>query len=135
MADVARVAFAAALGAVGVAHFVSPRIFVAHLPPQVPERAALVYATGALEIALAGAVALGPSRSRTRIGQIIAAYLVLVFPANVYVAAAGVPVYPEAWQAWARLPLQPLFVWWILHSTSTRADARGLSHGRGDKRR
>ena len=120
MDGVGRVAFAAALAAAGIAHFVSPRLFVAHLPPQVPERAALVYATGALEIALAAAVAVGPKRSRRRLGQIIAAYLVLVFPANVYVAAAGVPVYPEPWLAWARLPLQPLFVWWALRTTSTR---------------
>ena len=98
----------------------TPRVFVDHLPPTVPERLALVYATGVMELALASALLVAPERPRRRIGLITAAYLIAVFPANLYVALAGVPVYPAPWLAWARLPLQPLFVWWALRSTAPR---------------
>lgn len=118
--DVARVAFAAAFAAVGLTHFVSPRVFVDHIPADVPGRLALVYATGAVELALAAAVVLAPPGQRRRVGLLTAAYLVAIFPANIYVAVAGVPVYPAPWLAWARLPLQPLFIWWALRSTTSR---------------
>lgn len=119
--DVGRLGLAASLAVVGLAHFVSPRVFVDHLPPEVPGRLAIVYATGAIELALASALAFAPARYRRRVGIVTAAYLVAIFPGNVYVAVAGVPVYPAAWLAWVRLTLQPLFVWWALRSTSSRA--------------
>lgn len=119
----ARLAFAASLGLAGLAHFLSPRVFVDHIPRHVPARLELVYASGALELALAAAVGFLPTRHRRRAGLASAAYLVLVFPANLYVALAGVPVYPAPWLAWARLPLQPLLVWWVLRST-TSTDVR-----------
>lgn len=116
--ELARVILAAGLGAAGAAHFLTPRVFVAHLPPAVPERLLLVYATGLFELVLAGALAWGPPRHRRRIGRVTAVYLAAVFPANVYVALAGVPVYPAPWLAWARLPLQPLLIWWALRCTA-----------------
>ena len=115
---IARYGLATALALAGVAHFVAPRVFVDHLPPQVPGRAALVYATGTVELVLALAVAAAPTRHRRRVGLLAAGYLVAVFPANVYVAVASVPVYPASWLAWARLPLQPLFIWWALYGAS-----------------
>ena len=119
--DVARAAFAAAFAAIGLTHFLSPRVFVDHLPADIPGRLPIVYATGALEILLAAAVVLAPPGQRRRVGLLTAAYLVAVFPANIYVALTGVPVYPAPWLAWARLPLQPLFVWWAIRSTSPHA--------------
>jgi uncharacterized membrane protein len=49
----------------------------------------------------------------------LAAYLVAVFPSNVYVAIAAVEVdgQPGGWYPWFRLPLQVLFVAWALWST------------------
>lgn len=119
--DLGRFVFAAAFAAVGLIHFLSPRVFVEHLPADLPGRLPMVYATGALELLLAAAVVLAPPGQRRRVGLITAAYLVAVFPANIYVAVAGVPVYPAPWLAWARLPLQPLFVWWAIRSTSPHA--------------
>ena len=108
----------------------TPRVFVDHLPPTVPERLAIVYATGVAELVLATAIVFAPKAQRRRVGLITAAYLIAVFPANLYVALAGVPVYPAPWLAWARLPLQPLFVWWALRSTAPHS--RG---GRSTERR
>ena len=114
---VARIASALALAAVGVLHFLTPRPFVAHVPPPLPAPLAIVYATGVAEVALAVALLAAPGRFRSLTGRVTAAYLLAVFPGNVYVAAAGLPVYPEPWQAWARLPLQPLFIAIVLWST------------------
>jgi len=73
-----------------------------------------VYATGLIEIALAAALLIAPQPRRRQVALAIAAYLVVVFSGNLYVAIAQVPVYPSLWMAWARLPLQPLFILWVL---------------------
>src|SRR5687767_4782687 len=82
----ARHAMGIALVFAGVSHFVVLESFRAHLPGWLPARDLLVYATGAIEIA--GGLALFVRRYREPVGLAVAAYLVLVFPANVYVAVA-----------------------------------------------
>lgn len=101
----------------GLSHLLMPAPFVQHLPPWVPLREGLVLVTGVLEIAL-GAALLRRQPGRRRAGVLLAAYLVAVFPANVYVAVAGVEIdgMPAA-SSWLRLPLQILFVAWAVWST------------------
>ena len=55
-----------------------------------------------------------PSRWRREIAIALAAYLVAVFPANVYVAATGVRIegLPGASHPWLRLPLQGVYIAW-----------------------
>ncbi|CAN7317006.1 DoxX family protein [Terrabacter sp. LjRoot27] len=65
----------------GTMHFVKPEPFEAMVPQQLPSRRALVYASGALEIACA--VGLFIPRTRRVAGLASAALLVAVFPANV----------------------------------------------------
>ncbi len=84
----------------------------------------LMLAVGAVEV-VAG-LALFGRRYRDRVGLAVAAYFVLVFPANVYVAVAGgeasLPGLLDAsWYPWVRLPFQALFVWWALRSTGAVA--------------
>ena len=114
----ARLGMATAMVFAGVAHVVMPAPFVQHLPPWVPAAEALVFVTGAVEIAL-GAALLLRQPWRRRAGLALAAYLVAVFPANVYVAVAGIDVegQPGGWYPWLRLPFQVLFVAWALWST------------------
>ncbi len=101
----------------GAAHWLMPTPFVQHLPPWVPAAEALVLVTGVIEVGL-GAALLRRTWQR-RAGLALAAYLVAVFPANVYVAVAGVDVdgQPGGWYPWLRLPFQVLFVAWALWST------------------
>jgi uncharacterized membrane protein len=116
--DAARRALGVAFVFAGASHFARREMFLAHFPSWVPAAEALVYASGVVEIV--GGLALFVRRHRARVGLALAAYLVVVFPANVYVAVAGVdvPGLPDAgWYHWARLALQPLFVWWALRST------------------
>ena len=105
--DLTRIGLAVFLAVTGVAHFTSPRPFVEHLPDVVPIREELVGLTGAVELALAAAL-VGPRRWHRAAGVAAAAYLVAVFPANLYAAISQVPIdgVPDGWVRWARLPLQ-----------------------------
>lgn len=122
----ARVLLALALGGVGVMHFVSPRPFVQHLPPALPGREAVVYGSGVVEILLGVALMVAPARRRATVGRAVVAFLVAVFPANVYVAVSGVEVdgYPEGAFRWWRLPFQAVLIAWALWSTRTETVER-----------
>ena len=102
----------------GAAHWLMPTPFVQHLPPWVPAAQALVLVTGVIEVGLGAALLLRQPWQR-RAGLALAAYLLAVFPANVYVAVADVAVdgQPGGWYPWLRLPFQVLFVAWALWST------------------
>lgn len=109
---------AGAMIVAGVTHLARPDPFLAHLPEWVPARDLIVAVTGIVEIIL-GAALFGPSRHRRSVGRVLVAYLVVVFPANVYVAVSDVAVegQPGGLYAWLRLPVQALLVWVALWST------------------
>jgi uncharacterized membrane protein len=126
-----RIALALGMAVAGVSHLANPLPFVQHLPTWVPERYLIVYVSGLMEIAL-GAALLAPARFRPLIGAGLAAYLVSVFPGNLYVAVAGVDVVgqPGGIYPWLRLPLQAVFIWlalWSTGATSRSSVVRALS--------
>ena len=111
--DAARVAMATAMTFTGVSHVVNPRPFVQHLPDFMPAREQIIFGTGLLEM-LFGAGLVARSRWRREVALALAAYLVAVFPANVYVAATGIRIegLPGASHPWLRLPLQFVYIAW-----------------------
>jgi len=111
--DAARVAMATAMTAAGASHLVNPRPFVQHLPEFVPARERVILGTGLLEMLLGAGLA-APTRWRREVAIALAAYLLAVFPANVYVAVAGVRVegLPGASHPWLRLPFQAVYIAW-----------------------
>ena len=108
----------------GTMHFVKPAPFESMVPRQLPQRRALVYVSGAAELACA--VGLLFPQTRRVAGIASAVLLVAVFPANVTMAAQagrGVSHDPQstAKQGYlaatvARLPLQ-----WPMIRTALRA--------------
>jgi uncharacterized membrane protein len=111
-----RTALAAMFAFTGVSHFLFTEAMVEMLPPFVPERTLVVQATGVLEIA--GAVGLLLPPLRRTAAWCLAAFLVCVFPANVYAAwnSVGMGGHVEGpAYLWLRAPLQLLFLAWTLH--------------------
>lgn len=119
--DLWRHALAAAMVIAGLSHLVEPGPFIQHLPGWVPARGTLVTLSGLVEIGL-GLALLRPRTNRARAGLALAVFLVAVFPANIYVAVAGIDVdgQPGGIYPWVRLGFQPLFVWLAVWSTRPR---------------
>jgi uncharacterized membrane protein len=90
------------------------------LPPFIPQRALIIYATGLLEFAAAVGILLPGFRART--GWLLILFFVLLLPANIYAALNHVnlktannngdgPAY-----LWFRIPLQLFFIGWVYYS-------------------
>jgi uncharacterized membrane protein len=101
----------------GINHFVMPRAYERMVPPSLRDQAKEVVAvSGVAEIV--GGLAVLPSRTRRLAGPGLVALLAAIFPANLYMARA-----PERfrklprWALYARLPLQPLMMWWAWRAT------------------
>lgn len=106
-------ALVALFAASGALHFAIPAFFVAMVPRWLPAPLALVYISGACE--LAGAAGLVARPTRRAAGWGLIALLVMVFPANVEMLRAAHATGAPAWYQtllWLRLPLQPLLAWW-----------------------
>ncbi|HEY1449921.1 MAG TPA: hypothetical protein VGF47_03145 [Solirubrobacteraceae bacterium] len=101
----------------GVNHFVSPRFYRAIVPPSLQHEAKrVVEASGVAEILIGLAVL--PERTRRAAGVGSIALLAAVFPANLHMARQ--PEHFERvprWALYARLPLQPLMMWWAWRAT------------------
>ena len=100
----------------GVLHFVLPQAYLRIMPPYLPWHMPLIWISGAAEIAGGLGVLLPATRRPAAWGLV--AVLIAVWPANLYMAMAHLPlpgVAGEAWFQWLRVPLQiPLFAWaWI----------------------
>lgn len=94
----------------GLFHFLTPEVFLALMPPFLPEPTLLIYLSGALEIVCA----LGLIFSQRWAPLATAAVLLAIWPANWWFAIDSIGS-RELWEvvlAWLRLPLQiPLIVW------------------------
>lgn len=116
----ARVPWALALLFVGagVLHFVVPHAYARIVPrwlaPTAEGRLWLVWLSGVAE--LAGGALLVPAATRAAAGWWLLLVLAAVFPANVQMLADARTAGAPGWQQgllWARLPLQPLLMWWV----------------------
>ena len=112
----------------GILHFVIPATYLKIMPPYIPWPLAMVYISGAAEIA--GGLGLLIPRLRRAAGLGLLALLIAIFPANVYMATnpveAGAGSLSPA-VLWGRLLLQPLFMWWIWWCTKKPRSARQRS--------
>jgi uncharacterized membrane protein len=96
-----------------IGHFFKTEQMMEMLPPFVPARRALIYITGILEIALGIAVLAVPDPFY--VGLFIIAYLIAIFPSNVYAAIRRIPFGSHSMgpkYLFARLPLQLLVISW-----------------------
>jgi uncharacterized membrane protein len=111
--DAARWAMAVAMVFSGVSHFAMPDQFLQLLPAFVPAREMVIFGTGIIE-ALLGIGLVASRRWRRPVALVLVAYLVAVFPANVYVAVAGVALDGlGGGNPWLRLPFQAVYIGWV----------------------
>lgn len=102
----------------GVSHFAAHASFLQQLPTWLPARSWIVWVTGVMEVGL-GLALLVPTRHRRAVGWALAAFLVAVFPGNVYQAVSGTDAFglDTATARWVRLAFQPPLVALALWST------------------
>jgi uncharacterized membrane protein len=108
----------------GTMHFVRRRDYEAIVPRPLPPRETVAI-SGVAEIL--GGLGVIPAATRRFAGWWLIALLVAVFPANIYmtlrpeeVAERGVRADRiPAWMLWARLPLQPLMMWWAWRAAAS----------------
>jgi uncharacterized membrane protein len=112
-----RVVLGLAFMGAGVNHFLMPKAYERIVPPSMKGRAKnIVAVSGIAELACGVGVLLPWTRRSAGLGLI--ALLVAVFPANLYMARAPEDFrkFPR-WALYARLPLQPVMMWWAWRAT------------------
>jgi len=112
MKKVALYVFALLFAIAGISHFALDSFFIMAMPDWAPYRPAIVYVSGVMEIALAIGLMYRPTRRRA--GVLIAIFLVLVFPVNIYMALTPEKFDLPAFSLWLRLPLQFVLIGWVL---------------------
>jgi uncharacterized membrane protein len=114
-----RIAFSVMLLFTGSSHFYLTEGMVMSMPSIFPAKEALVYLTGALEIAFALAFIL--VRNTRPVAWVLIAFLVAVFPANVYAALNQVDIENATYDGPGlsyllfRGPLQLFFMAWVYY--------------------
>ncbi|MFI5005602.1 MAG: DoxX family membrane protein [Solirubrobacterales bacterium] len=102
----------------GVNHFAMPRPYRRIVPPGIGDPATLVTVSGVAEV-VGGLGVLAPSTRRLA-GLGLIALLAAVFPANLHMARNPHEFHRiPRWALYARLPLQPLMMWWVWRTTRT----------------
>ena len=99
----------------GVNHFISPKTYLAIMPPYIPAHNLMVTLSGIAEIVLGIGLLFPATRSISAWGLVL--LLIAVFPANIYMATASRFRKLPAWIRWGRLPLQGLLIWWAYQYT------------------
>ena len=97
----------------GLNHFLNADAYIAIMPTYLPWHSQLVLLSGVAEIAVGAGVLIPATRVTAAWG--IIALLILIFPANLYVAMNGLPYVgdePNAVLNWVRLPFQLVLIAW-----------------------
>ncbi|UXI00005.1 hypothetical protein [Photobacterium sp. TY1-4] len=99
-----------------IGHGVETQGMVAMLPPWLPVRLELVYATGLLELVIAAGLLI--PRFRIRTAQLAIGVFVIFFPANIYAAMHQVGLGGHQWgpvYLLLRAPLQCILIAWAYY--------------------
>jgi uncharacterized membrane protein len=101
----------------GVNHFVMPRAYEEIVPPRLQDDAKRVVAVSGVAEIVGGLAVLSP-RTRRLAGPGLIALLAAIFPANLYMARSPERFHKiPRWALYARLPLQPMMMWWAWRAT------------------
>ncbi|GAB3934275.1 DoxX family protein [Mucilaginibacter myungsuensis] len=111
-----RIAMAVMLQFTAMGHFKFADGMAMMLPPVIPFKKPMIWATGVIEIA--AAVGLLTSLYQMT-GKLLIVFFILLTPANIYAATKKVNLEKANYEGdglnylWFRIPLQVLFIWWV----------------------
>ncbi|HJT72867.1 MAG TPA: hypothetical protein VJ720_02590 [Chitinophaga sp.] len=113
--DDARMAAAVMFVLIGIMHLVKPGKLTYMIEGWLPYATQLVLLSGVLEIILGIGLLFPAMKIYAAWGLMI--LLVLMFPANIYVAVKQLPppggLPAKAWYTWSRLVFQPVYILWV----------------------
>lgn len=107
MRKVMRYGLAGLFGLAGIMHFIRLEGFTRIVPKYLPLRKTAVVVTGIIELWISAVLFI--KRPSQKFKQGINAFLLAVFPANIYMARKQLPlgdIQPPKWALYSRLPLQ-----------------------------
>lgn len=124
---ISRVLLAAIFIMGGIGHFSHDVDFARIVPPIFPYPLQIVWVTGVIEFLFAAALL--QSKHLPTVGKLLSLYLLVVLTANIYQAAAHIPVFEEymampTWAAWLRVVMQFPLIAWILWATNVQVRER-----------
>jgi uncharacterized membrane protein len=105
----------------GSLHFFVPQAYLRIVPPSLPAPLAIVYLSGIAEIL--GGIGLLFSATRQAAAWGLVILLIVVLPANIYMATAHLAapgIMGQSWAQWLRIPLQAPLIYWVWLYTRTR---------------
>lgn len=134
IATAGRIGMVAMLMVTGIAHFAFTKGMAMMLPPFVPQKKMIIYATGMLEFAAAAGILLPGFRVRT--GWLLITFFILLLPANIYASMNHINLKTATYDGdgpaylWFRIPLQIFFIAWVYYFTISKNNIRTPYSGR-----
>lgn len=101
----------------GIVHLADSELFLPIMPPWIPFHLFCIKASGILEIFGGVGLLISDARIQFLAGWGLLFLLIVMFPANIYMAVAHIQIHgfpAQPWMNWARLPLQPLLMLGVL---------------------
>lgn len=99
----------------GMLHFIYPRVYERIIPPSLPQRKILVYASGAAEVMLAVGLCFRESRTVAIYSLIV--MLLVYLPVHFYMLSAAAAMKLPRWLLILRVPLQFALIYWAYSYT------------------
>jgi len=119
----------------GIGHFIAADSFLGQVPPLFPFRLPIVYVSGVIELTFAAGLLLAGlrgGRHLPRLGWILAAFFVVIFPGNISQFVTGADAFglDTDVRRFLRLLFQPVLVAWALWCTGAWSAWRTRLAGR-----
>lgn len=99
----------------GMLHFIYPRVYMRIIPPYLPHRKILVYASGAAEVMLAAGLCFRESRTVAIYGLIV--MLLVYLPIHFYMLSGDAGMKLPRWVLILRVPFQFILIYWAYSYT------------------
>jgi len=105
----------------GSVHLIAPQVYLKIVPPYLPAHLPIVYISGVAEILGGLGLLFASTRQGAAWGLVV--LLIVILPANIYMATAHMyapGIMGQSWAQWLRIPLQIPLIYWAWLYTRAR---------------